>query len=148
MLYVLKKGKQKLTLEFDRREGMYSTPEETTYFLKKQTAEYERKIQKQLKQYLAKGYAVTTIGDKPKKKLSKAERFKLEADEVISMWKKDEYDNYKDALTDVRDLLKAVPKELPNYKIKLTKLQQQVIKEAKSLAKKDKKVEKYLKGIL
>lgn len=76
-------------------------------------------------------------------------QFKEEADEVLSMWKKDEYDNTKDAILDARGLLADARRlRLSDYTKKLTKMLNQATSELRAVVKEDPSMASYAKGLL
>lgn len=77
-----------------------------------------------------------------------SERFKAEADEVLQMWREDEYDNTKDALQDVRSLLRRVPRNLIKYQERLERIEKQAMRELVQLAKKDPGMATYVQNLL
>jgi hypothetical protein len=67
----------------------------------------------------------------------KVARIREHAREVVTMWRGDEYDNFKDVVSDLCDLLPATAAVLPKEFAALSKVKGAVVREMKSEAKHD-----------
>ncbi len=161
MQYFLNKGKKELCLELWAHVCRLRIQDEKGKWHEMREAKnkpgrqkIKLKLEKLLEKYRRLGYKVAFVREdedaepKTPKKLTPSQKFKEEADEVVQMWRDDEYDNYKDALLDVRSLLAEIPKELPDYQNKLTRLRQQILKQARKDAQEDPVIKEYLKGLI
>jgi hypothetical protein len=104
----------------------------------------------------ARGFRVVAdtglIGKKtaPKKKVgdARSRRWTRDADEILQMWRADEYDNYKDAILDVRSMLAKPPKDQEARVSRLEKMLAKATRELAKLAAKDPGIAAYARGLI
>lgn len=153
---VLQHGKRTLELKinhghvYEIENGMYAG--HPLYDAKQETELFGRL----LRSYVKKGWKLVSdtgltaavVPKKPAGVTASAWKWMQSTDEVLAMWKNDEYDNYKDAVEDARDLIKRAPSLQAARVAKLEKMLARVIREWRADAADDPALAAYARGIL
>jgi len=94
------------------------------------------------------GLVVKAGPKKPSGMDARTWRWVQHADEILEMWKTDDYDNHKDAILDARSMLEKPPKAQSARVQKLENMLGRATKELARLAARDPKIAAYAKGLL
>ncbi len=152
----LRKGRNSLVLELGQGHVWEISDGGSTGYPLYDAKEEVALFEKLLRSWRTQGYAVITDTGlvtkagpkKPKGMDARTWTWVKDADQILRMWRDDDYDNHKDAIMDARSMLKGAPKDQSARVSKLEKMLARATKELAELAREDPAIAEYAKGLL